>query len=164
MPTKIVSKLSSKTIVGSALDAPRAGEPKLPLYAVAGLATGYKTGESQYGTWISFNGNFMSQKLNPDGSPISGDDAVTLRSGKLFLPAVAENLLYPAVDAADKGVGVQFSFVIGIERDESTATNYTFYAEPLIEADVNDPLEQLAATAFGKLPEPKPAPKEIAKK
>lgn len=149
---KIVAKLSAKSITGASLDAPTAAEKKFPIFAVTGFVNSVSTGETDKGPWIAFLGNFSAVKLTKKGEVETGDDALQLRSGKLFLPPVAENLLLGPIQSADKGANIEFGFIIGIERDETSATNYVYYAEPLIAPDQNDPLEKLTSTAFGALP------------
>lgn len=104
------------------------------LYEVVGVASGTKSGSTDFGDWRALTGNFAAQNL------VTGEK---FRSGVCFLPDVA---LDPIVGQLDSGAtGIQFGWVIGIKGDDSVQCGYTYYARPLIEADENDPLEQLTA-------------------
>lgn len=105
---------------------------------VAGVARGLKHGSSVHGDWTALMGSFV-------GQAITGDNAgKRFRTGQLFLPDVAMNLLVAAVDNMDKGdTGVEFSFRIGITDDKTAATGYIYTCEFLREPEVNDPVDLL---------------------
>lgn len=65
----------------------------------------------------------------------------TARSGKLYVPAVVESLLLPALKEEGTN-GVEFAFRVGIQKGKSP-TGYVFCAEPLLPMAENDPVEAM---------------------
>ncbi len=127
----MIKKLSTKNIIGKKVRL-NEGEEKRDLYQVAGVASGFKSGESDFGMWEALTGNFAAQNME------TGEQ---FRSGVLYLPAVA---LDPVIGQLNAGAqAVEFAFIIGVVADDSTAVGYTYVATPLVEPDENDPLEQL---------------------
>lgn len=128
----MIKKLSTPKIMGKR---PRLNddETERDLYQVVGIASGKKTGESDYGQWTALTGNFAAQNL---------ETGVQFRSGVAFLPDVA---LDPILGQLDMGVtAVEFGFTIGIQEDD-TPTGYAYIATPIVEPDESDPLEELAS-------------------
>lgn len=127
----MIKKLSTPKIMGKK---PRLneGEKTRDLYQVVGIASGRKTGESDFGPWCSLTGNFAAVNLS------TGEQ---FRSGVLFLPDVA---LDPVLGQMDAGAtSVEFGFTISILEDDDSATGYVYTATPLMAPDQNDPLEAL---------------------
>ena len=83
-------------------------------------------------------------------------EVARFRTGQLFLPDVALDLVAPAVIASKKSETVQFAFRIGVVKDSTSATGYVYVAEALIEPEENDPLALLAGKALPKLSLPAP--------
>lgn len=134
MSTKfaIVSKISMKILLGKRPRAPEGTEP-VYLAQMVGVATNIKTGTSNFGDWTALLGSFQATVM---------ETGVTVRSGQMFLPDVALNLILPALkDANNKGV--EFAFNIGVKADEASKTGYIYVAEPIFEASENDPLEMI---------------------
>lgn len=129
---ELFKKLSVKTVCGKP-KAPESNEPKY-LMEVFGVAMGVKRGESNFGPWYAFTGTF--QAVNMETGKVA-------RSGVLFLPSIAGDLLLPAV-SSEKNQGVEFAFRIGVKRDESSTIGYTYIAEPLMPVSENDPIELLS--------------------
>ena len=134
---QIVKKVSTKVICGGSPVPPeKAGETKW-LYNVIGLANSIKTGESQYGPWRALLGQFIAEAPSIENP----DEIKRFRTGQLFLPDVALDLVAPAVAASKKSEQVKFAFRVGIVRDDTAATKYTYVAESLLEPEESDPLE-----------------------
>lgn len=136
---EIVNKISIKKICGR----PHPPKDDKPVYLmeIFGIATGVKTGTSNYGDWTAFTGTF--QALNIETRKI-------YRSGKLFVPQIIENLILPALENSDS---VEFAFRIGIRKDETSATGYTYIADPMLPVAENDPIE-LLSRKLSALPSP----------
>jgi len=130
---ELLKKLSFKTVVGKVnrRELPEDGSPMLVM-RVIGVANKLVTGNSDYGTFAGFLGNFEATNV------ASGE---VFRSGKMFLPTVCSSLLEAAI-AANNGANVEFGFDIGVkEADNSVGYEYT--ATPIIEASETDPVSLL---------------------
>lgn len=155
-------KLSTVKICGKvrAKDIPEGGE--LDLYEVVGVASGVKSGTTDFGDWQALTGTFAAQNLE------TGEQ---FRSGVCFLPDVG---LDPILGQLGAGANaVEFGWVVGIQEDDDVVCGYSYYVRPLIAADENDPLKELTAKMTVRAledqstgendPEPKPTPKKGGK-
>lgn len=153
----IAKKLSMKGLVGNVKAHVKELEngQQIALASIAGIVRGTKSGESNFGPWVALTGDFMAQ-------PAVGDKVGNrCRTGVLFLPDVAQDLVLPLVSGLGKGDGIEIAFEIGAEADETSNTGYVYTAQFLTEPEENDPLEALISKA---LPAPESAPaKETAK-
>ena len=123
---------------------------------VVGIGRGVKTGMSNFGDWTAIMGNFVAR-------PLVGENfGKQYRTGQLFLPDVANNLVIPVIEG-NKG-DVQFAFKIGITQDDDAAPGYIYTAEYLMEPEENDPLEMLIKSAMPALPAPKPEENKTVEK
>jgi hypothetical protein len=150
----ISKKLSMKVLAGNIKAAVKslANGESVDLARVVGIARGTKTGESQFGPWTALTGDFIAESLH-------GDKAGNrYRTGTLFLPDVALDLVLPHVEGLAKGDGVELAFKLSAEANEDANHGYVYGAEFLTEPEENDPLEALAAKAL-----PAPAEKEAEK-
>lgn len=137
----IVNKISARKICGK-LKAPT---EKTMLMQVYGIATGTKTGESNYGPWHALTGQFRAVHLE------SGE---LYQSGVCFLPKMGTDLIVPLM-AKDGTEGLEFALNIGIVPADN-AFGYEYYVEPVLEAKENDPLEALGKKVNqAALPAPK---------
>ena len=143
MSLNIVSKLSAKKVCGKV---PKPDD-KMPLLQVFGIATGIKTGESNFGPWTALTGAFRATRLK---------DGEQFQSGVCFLPKMGTELIAPMLKK--EGVeGLEFAFNIGVIPSDN-AIGYEYYVEPMLESKENDPLELLAKrVAQAALPAPKRA-------
>lgn len=158
MADKIVKKLSPKVLLGgSRPKIPNAGETNW-IASVVGVATGVKQGESNFGPWMALMGSFVAEAKSTEKE----GELVRFRTGQLFMPDVVNNLIIGALNGAKDGV--QFGFKIGVIKDDSAATGYTYVAESLIAPAANDPLEKLIGAALGKDKLGIEAPKETNEK
>jgi len=152
---KIVKKLSMKVLAAGRPSVPAEGETNW-IANIVGIATGTKTGTSNFGDWTALTGNFIASTESKE----TGEE-LRFRTGVLFLPDVALFLITPALEQAGKGAQIQFGFRIGVIKDDATAPGYSYVAESLIEPTENDPLELLAAKS---LPAPASAQKTLDEK
>lgn len=139
---QLLKKISTKTVVGKITRDMIPAKGTKYLFRIMGTAVGTKVGESNYGGFIGFRGNFKAVKV---------DDQTEVRSAVAFLPAMATDLLLAAVEGNEASGGVQFAFDVGIKAGD-TPTGYEYVVTPLVEAQ--DTLSQLESS-LPKLPGPK---------
>lgn len=157
---KLVAKLSMKTVFGNARSAlpENDGETSGPLVRIVGTAGSTKSGESNFGEWLAFIGQFQAVNLRTNES---------FRSGKLFLPSVAQDMLLGAMTSVD-AAGVEFAFDIGIRRNDSAQVGYEYVVVPLLDVSESDPcarlMKQLASDVATALPAPTAAESKPAGK
>lgn len=148
---ELVKKISTKTLVGKITRDLIPAKGTLYLFRIIGNAVGTKIGESTYGGFIGFRGNFKATVIA---------DGTEVRSAVAYLPAMATDLLLAAVEGNEANGGVQFAFDVGIKAGD-TPTGYEYVVTPLVEA--KDSLDQLENT-LAKLPPPKPVVAKGGKK
>jgi len=136
----ILRKITTATIVGK-IDRPAKGDKVKPLYRVYGMATGVKTGSTQFGDWTGLTGQFEAVNLE------TGEISV---SPVCILPEPMNSLLFSRVQA---GESVQFAYEIGVEHSEKGSTGYAYTTKPIVKETQNDPLAELRA-AVKALPAP----------
>ncbi len=141
MATQLHKKLSIKSVIGKVkvlFTKDEEGEipegQKVNLMRVVGIADGIKVGTSTYGEWTAFTGQFVATDLR------TGEEH---RSGTLFLPEVATDVLAPVV-REQNGAPVEFAFDIGA-TSTTTEIGYEYNVTPLVEAKENDPLQSLVS-------------------
>jgi len=149
---QLSKKISVKSIVGNVKVMVRDGEIKdgqnvMRAYGTASTVIG---GDSDYGPWIAFKGNFKAENL------LTGE---VVASGKLFLPEVGSDLLEGAVNGCDGQV--EFAFDIGVKYDDDSATGYIYTATPLLEAAEDEAMNRIEQNFAAKLDAP--ASKKAAK-
>jgi len=134
MGTKIalVGKISVKSMLGGKPKAPETDKPEY-LVQMVGIATSIKTGTSNFGDWTALLGSFQATNM---------ETGETVRSGMLFMPDVALNLIIPSLNNKDNK-GVEFGFNIGVKKDAASSVGYIYVAEPIFDAAENDPLEMI---------------------
>ncbi len=136
----ILKKLTSKIIMGDTKINARLipdGKQKLDLYQILGIAGDTKTGSSDYGPWTALLGQFRATNM------ITGE---IFEAFKVLLPAVlSEMILGKMGSQGPDGRGVSFAFIVGIMVDEKSTIGYTYYAKPVIEPGVEDPMQKLIA-------------------
>ena len=135
--TVLLRKLSAKTIMKK-IEAPAEGET-IEAFKVVGIAHVKETGESSFGNYTRFKGDFAAVRA----------DGTRFRSGVAFLPPAATDMLSAALEESDGGV--EFGFVISLVGDENSTTNYVYEVQPLFESAPSDPLAAVAAKADVKL-------------
>lgn len=154
---KLVSKISAATVIGKIptetvqID----GKPAVrgieqPLLRVVGIADKIKTGNSNFGEWVRFMGQFDATNI------LTGE---VFRGPGLHLPAMITELLRPVVEknVADKGNGVTFAFDIGV-KPAANAFGYEYTVTDLVPTQDADPLSLLKSQLLANapaLPQPK---------
>jgi len=136
MAIKIISKISTSIVLGK----DRVGELKKEFIGgtikrfhavrVYGNATGARSMSNEKGDFVKFTGQFRA--VNPE----TGEE---VQSGALFLPPIAENFVFGALNGVESG-GVMFGFDLFMVADSTSATGYVFEVSPLMDEPANDPL------------------------
>lgn len=131
----IVAKLSTAKMFGT-LPKP---DKATPLFQLIGIAVGVKHGNSTYGEWTAFTGDFEARSLYGETAGQS------FRSGKLFTPSAVTPLLLTAL-ATDTETGeipkVQFALEIGYQPAKNPI-GYEYTVRPLVKMSGADPLAAL---------------------
>ncbi len=137
---KLVNKLSVKAIIGgkgNILETVMKDKENEHIVArIIGIASGIKTGEGDNGPWTGLTGQFKGVNV------LTGEE---FRSGILFMPSVAQDMVVGALMGDTKAV--EFGFDITAKYDEESATSYVYGAVPLFESSESDPLSMLEAKA-----------------
>lgn len=127
-------------------------DPK-PLYTVFGTASSTKSGDTTYGTWIAFLGQFEA---------VRAEDGVRFRSNVLILQDPAEGLLLAALQDAktrDKDASLSFAFNVGLRTSErwsvsGEGNSYEYTVDSVINVERTDPLAHLRQSLQAVLPKP----------
>jgi len=147
---KLLSKLNPKDIVGAKLGKKKEITALLAKnvilgFQVFGLVKSKFTVTTQYGDSTGFKGTFEAVNL---------EDGEIFRSGKMFLPQIAADMLESAVDGMSEDQSeLKFGFKIGLKPSDKGNTGYEFTVEPLIDTTENDPISDMRAQFA--LPAPK---------
>lgn len=161
----LVRKLSTKTIIGSRIRM-NDGEDERYLFRLAGRVTGIQTGNSDFGPWVAFKGNFQAQRA----------DGQIFAAPKCFVPEPVQSMLEDKVQSqlADGMVpSIQFGIDVYAEADDSAAVGYQFKVVPVLKPEdetdsllsqlnASKPLPALAAPEADVETEAKPAAKKKA--
>lgn len=133
----LLKKMSAKTIVGK-IEPP---EKQVDLFAIYGVATGTKTGSSNFGDWLAFTGDF-------EGIDIATGEVS--RSPVCFLPEPGQGMLEAALLKNDNGI--EFSFIVGVKPNKASTTGYEYTVKPVVASKQNDALEKLRGATTLALP------------
>jgi len=134
MEKSIVKKISSKLMVGNIVKADNGY-----LYSIIGKVTGIKTGESNYGSWIGFKGEFEAW-----------NDKVSCRSNLCFLPEIISIPLEVAVSNKDEDI----TFGIEIHKKENdSVVGFEYEVKTIIPLKESNMLSDLRKT-FDTAPYP----------
>ncbi len=145
-PASLLRKISPRTVIAEKIGslAPKEGEAPIDLLKVFGVATGTKTGETQYGDWTALTGMFEAVRVS-DGARFQG--------GTCFLPGAAGEMLIGALQAAkvkDPDASVHFAVMIGVKgitKRDGTA-GYEFTTREIVKVQQADALADLRAKAL----------------
>lgn len=139
MSIKLVKKITVKNVLGRKPSAALLGDKEsIDVMTVYGTASKCERGESDMGDgntseWTRFKGNFAAIRVS---------DGVEFRSGTMFLPDVAADLLAPIVEGLPEGSdAVNFGFLVTMKKDADTTIGYQYTAEPLTKPAEHDPLD-----------------------
>lgn len=131
---QVVRKLSTKTIVGNVKPLIANATDKVFLYFIGGKAIGVKKGESNYGAWTAFTGDFVAKTHKE-----------TYRSSKAFLPPVVSDPIEAAFK--DTGEEIEFAFNIFVKKND-TPVGYEYVCEPVIKIRESDALAAIMEKAI----------------
>ena len=123
-----VKKLTTKIIVGKKIGKI---EARTVLYSIIGVATGLKTGESNYGAWTGLLGRFEAERT-ADGAMFSAP--------LVLLPDEALSPIVSAVRASKDGV--EFALIVSAEPTLS-APGYVYDIVSVVAPRRNDMLAGL---------------------
>jgi hypothetical protein len=141
----LLKKISAKNIVNDLKAVARSVEKDggvKEIYKILGIVTSLKTGESQYGQYVEFNGNFFATNC------VTGEQ---FESGKCFLPDPLPGMIQSALANNDS---VEFALSVSIKRRDDLAIGYEYLVSPLVETRSADPLAHLKQAVLGALPAP----------
>lgn len=137
---KVLSKISAKTL-GAApkmilveVDGKQVAraDGAQSLFRIVGRAMGFKTGNTDYGQWVAFSGDFRATLF------ASGE---MFQSSKVFLPESVTGMLQAAL--ANSTAGADFAFDVGV-IPATTTVGYQYTVTSLIPQDEkSDPLAAL---------------------
>lgn len=128
----IVKKLSTKTIVGDVAPSKILKEGTA-LYRIYGIVRGIKTGQTQYGEFTGFRGDFRAINL---------ETKEQFAGAVAYLPPVAQDLVLGSYDGK---AALQFAFEIGIKENLKVPMKYEYTCEPLMKPQENDIMRQIEA-------------------
>lgn len=116
----LVKTISPKTIIGNIKKIAKAMEigDLLELYAVEGVINGYTRGDSTFGQWIRFEGDFIASNEAFAGTTII---KTRCRSRKCFLPEALQDIMVEKIDRIEPDTigSVKLKAKIGIRRISS---------------------------------------------
>jgi len=132
----LLKKITTKLVMGDRVTVMDVKDGPIHLYGVIGICTGSKVGESQYGAWIGFTGQFEATRYK-DGARFIAPIA--------FIPEPASSMMAGALDRAAKNnqePSLQFAFIIGAKKS-TAAIGFEYTVEPVLQASQNDALQAL---------------------
>lgn len=145
-------KLTSLTIMGEKTRRPATKEEYL--YRITGTITGIKTGETQFGPWVGFKGNFVARRH--DGTLFAAPSA--------FIPQPMQDMFEAAIltqEAEGLVASVQFGLDVSIIQADSSV-GFEYKCVPVIEMASEG--QSLLDSTLEKTPVPKlPSPKAASK-
>jgi len=133
---ELLKKITTKLVMGDRVTVVDVKDGPIHLYGVIGICTGSKVGESQYGAWIGFTGQFEATRYK-DGARFVAPIA--------FIPEPASSMMAGALDRAAKNnqePSLQFAFIIGAKKS-TAAIGFEYTVEPVLQASQNDALQAL---------------------
>lgn len=170
MSNQLVKKISAKSIIGNVKalshttfydskgELLKGDSPKnIDMFNLIGVAKGFKTGESEHGPWVSFQGVFKATGLIPD----ENGEIDVFRSSVAFLPEPASFMLHQALESNEE---VEMAFVVGIAPSK-TPIGYEYVCKPIFDPKETDAIlaieNRMKALAA---PKPEVKPKATVKK
>lgn len=141
---EIIKKISAKTVCGKIKqevlgkdgdDQDVIGFRERSLMRVIGVATGVRTGTTNFGEFVAFRGQFQATDLS------TGKE---FRSSQCFLPDDVTGMIHAQLASGDTKA-VEFAFDIGIRPRDDLPIGYEYTSKPLLKPSENDPLTNLLA-------------------
>jgi hypothetical protein len=120
-----------------------------PILRIIGQVTGFTSGESDYGPWVKFRGDFQGTNL------LTGE---VCRSRAWHVPDLIGDDIVAALKEADN-TAVEVAGDITVSPMTS-AQGYSYEVMPLVDVARDDPLERLKVLVDEKWPMAKLAPPE----
>ena len=102
-------------------------------YSIYGIASGTKTGTSQFGDWMAYTGSFEAVNY------ITGE---SIKSIQAFIPEPLNSIIK---EGLLKHETVQFAFTVSVKRRDDTKEGYEYLVEPHTNVTSTDELSQLRA-------------------
>lgn len=138
---KILGKISIKNVTGGIIgDKDRMMKllqgTKLDLMDVFGITKSFLVVEGKEGFEPSI-------KLKGEFKAVNLETGEVFRAGVCYLPKMASELIAGVLKGEGVSGDVQFGFRVSARYDESSATQYVYDVESLMEVAENDPLELL---------------------
>lgn len=127
--TQLISKIAPRSVCG------RIAKPSKAevLFNVYGVASGFMSGESNYGPWECLTGNFEAVNLQ------TGE---VFQSPRAFLPRVAHGMIVAQFKQGKEGVAVRFALEVGV-KPADTSVGYEYTVAPLVKPEEDDALMEL---------------------
>lgn len=132
-------KAAPKTVMGGKIPAP---EDRTLLYSVFGTANDTKVGESNFGAWVGFRGEFEILRAH---------DQQQFITMVVFIPEPLQGMLLHALGAReDKSKGIDFAMHIYI-KPANNAYGYEYEPVSVIQHKTSDKLAELRAIVHQNL-------------
>lgn len=141
MNATLLKKLSVATVYGEISKDSEAVNNSSPIIRVFGIASGIRTGQSNFGDWVAFTGDFGAINLE------SGE---AYRGPQVFIPQPAQGMLEAALS---KSENVEFAFEIGVKPSKKGSMGYEYTVRPIKEASDSDAFAALADLSRTDLPQ-----------
>ena len=111
---------------------------------IFGRCTDKKVGQTQYGDFVTFKGDFEGLNVQTGES---------YRAGSLIVPSILESLLDSAINTEENN-SVDFAVEVWVKPSEKSKTGYIYGIKPLIEPAESDVLALLRKQVISSLPAP----------
>lgn len=155
---QLIKKLSSKSIMGKVMkiamvtfylendiEKPNPDAPtQIPMYKLYGICNGIKTGESDNGEWVSFEGDFKA---------VRDDNQEEFRAPRAFISDPAASMMRTALEENDS---IELAFEVAI-IPATNAYGYEYRTNPIFEVAESQPLLDLEKRIQLRLDAPKDA-------
>lgn len=113
--TVVLPKMSVKTLIGKRFRMPE-GESEVVIAEIGGIAVKVKSGESAYGEYRGFSGEFIAT--------VVGNDKQVFRSRICYLPALATDEIETTLKTTNQPV--KFAVTITAIRSEESAVGFVY--------------------------------------
>lgn len=165
MGLKLIRKLSTAKVLSGKIKFSKeqidAGQTRRFLYQMAGIARGYKEGESNFGQWVGFTGDFAAILPDAEGKLT----AEGFRAPMAFLPDPFSGMLKSGIQEMEQAnadakaaaiaaktvfipapVAAEFKVNVYAVYDAKSSTEYTYEVDPVIKVKQSDALAGLLGT------------------
>jgi hypothetical protein len=141
---ELLKKITTKLVWGDKVNVTDVKEGSVQLYSIIGVCTGFKVGESPYGGWVGFTGQFEATRIK---------DQKKFIAPVAFIPEPASSMMLASVNRAlanKEDPNIQFAFIIGAKKS-TAAIGFEYTVEPVMEAAQNDVMADLRKRVEQKL-------------